>query len=173
MWLADAPGFWPLQRNLIISCSAGLALLISLLIMRLRFRQYVRGRSLEAELEVARGVQRSLLPGGSERLRNVSVAAEFLPAAEVGGDLYDVFESADGVTALVAGDVSGKGVPAALLMGVIHGAVRSSNWLEANARPAPAMPLCSGARTTGARSSYDTLTPGTAHRCSSDPGAIR
>jgi sigma-B regulation protein RsbU (phosphoserine phosphatase) len=44
----------------------------------------------------------------------------------VGGDLYDVFETDDGEVALVLGDVSGKGLPAALLMGVVQGAVRAS-----------------------------------------------
>jgi sigma-B regulation protein RsbU (phosphoserine phosphatase) len=52
----------------------------------------------------------------------------------VGGDFYDVFRLKDEGIALVMGDVSGKGVPAALLMGVIHGAVRSSLWSESPSR---------------------------------------
>jgi sigma-B regulation protein RsbU (phosphoserine phosphatase) len=51
----------------------------------------------------------------------------------VSGDFYDVFRAADGRIALVMGDVSGKGVPAALVMGVIHGAVRSSRWPDSAA----------------------------------------
>ena len=49
------------------------------------------------------------------------------------GDFYDVFRAGDGRIAVVIGDVSGKGVPAALVMGVIHGAVRSSAWSESTA----------------------------------------
>ena len=49
------------------------------------------------------------------------------------GDFYDAFLAADGRVAMVLGDVSGKGVPAALVMGVIHGAVRSSAWPESTA----------------------------------------
>jgi len=45
----------------------------------------------------------------------------------VGGDLYDVFDTDDGEVALILGDVSGKGLPAALLMGVVQGAVRASS----------------------------------------------
>jgi sigma-B regulation protein RsbU (phosphoserine phosphatase) len=52
---------------------------------------------------------------------------EYEPADEVTGDFYDTFRTEQGL-ALVIGDVSGKGIPAALLMGVIHGAVRSSAW---------------------------------------------
>ena len=50
------------------------------------------------------------------------------------GDFYDVFRAGDGRIAVVIGDVSGKGVPAALVMGVIHGAVRSSAWSEVHVR---------------------------------------
>src|SRR4029077_20960424 len=53
-------------------------------------------------------------------------AARCVPAWEVGGDLYDVFGTDDGETAFVLGDVSGKGLPAALLMGFVQGAVRAS-----------------------------------------------
>ena len=59
---------------------------------------------------------------------------EYTPAEQVGGDFYDVFRLKDKGIALVMGDVSGKGVPAALLMGVIHGAVRSSLWSESPSR---------------------------------------
>ena len=57
---------------------------------------------------------------------HVDFAARCVPAWEVGGDLYDVFETDDGDTALVLGDVSGKRLPAALLMGFVQGAVRAS-----------------------------------------------
>jgi sigma-B regulation protein RsbU (phosphoserine phosphatase) len=46
----------------------------------------------------------------------------------VGGDFYDVYVS-DGRIAMVLGDVAGKGLPAALLMGLVHGGIRSSPWV--------------------------------------------
>ena len=61
------------------------------------------------------------------------MVAEYQPAEEVAGDFYDTFRTEAGL-ALVIGDVSGKGIPAALLMGVIHGAVRSGRWTESRAR---------------------------------------
>jgi Stage II sporulation protein E (SpoIIE) len=126
----DPSIFWPIRRNLFINCSGAIALLITVVVAGLGFRSYVRGQFLEQQLEIARQVQAELLPSQPGALGNVSLATEYRPAEQVGGDFYDVFGIRDGGVALVIGDVSGKGVPAALLMGVIHGAVRSSSWTE-------------------------------------------
>jgi phosphoserine phosphatase RsbU/P len=71
-------------------------------------------------------VQTDLFPAESSLTGNLAFAARCVPAYEVGGDLYDVFETDNGEVALVLGDVSGKGLPAALLMGVVQGAVQAS-----------------------------------------------
>jgi serine phosphatase RsbU (regulator of sigma subunit) len=120
--------FWPIRRNLIIDCSAAVALLAASLLAFLRLRSYVRAKELEQQLKIARQVQQSLLLSGTSTSRHVQVAAECIPAWHVGGDFYDSFRAPGDDFALVLGDVSGKGVPAALLAGLIHGAVRSSNW---------------------------------------------
>ncbi|MDP9170330.1 MAG: PP2C family protein-serine/threonine phosphatase, partial [Acidobacteriota bacterium] len=75
---------------------------------------------------LARRVQTDLFPSDTSTVRHLAFAAKCVPAWQVGGDLYDVFETDDGEVALVLGDVSGKGLPAALLMGVVQGAVRAS-----------------------------------------------
>jgi phosphoserine phosphatase RsbU/P len=49
----------------------------------------------------------------------------------VGGDFYDVFTGSEGQVCLSIGDVSGKGLSAALLMGVIHGVIRAADWVTA------------------------------------------
>jgi hypothetical protein len=129
MWVDKADtALWPLRRNLIINCTAACALLLALVTMRLRFRSYLRGRKLEGELEIAREVQRALLPGDGRAPACVAAASECVPASGIGGDIHDLFETEDGKVALVCGDVSGKGIPAALLMGVLHGAIRSMDW---------------------------------------------
>jgi sigma-B regulation protein RsbU (phosphoserine phosphatase) len=127
---ADRSAFWPIRRNLIINCAGAMALLLTALIAGLGFRSYARGKRLEAQLEIARQVQSELLPSVAEGYAGVQLATQYTPAEQVGGDFYDVFRLKDDGLALVMGDVSGKGVPAALLMGVIHGAVRSSSWSE-------------------------------------------
>ena len=100
---------------------------------------------------------------GTEPLR---LATVYRPAEQVSGDFYDVFRAGDGRIAIVMGDVSGKGVPAALVMGVIHGAVRSSGWPESTSaheresasswrRPAPAVVATIRSATRAGGGSHD------------------
>ncbi len=128
--VVDRSTFWPIRRNLFINCSGALALLGTVVVAGLGFRSYAHGKDLEEQLEIARQVQSKLLPPLTEKYVGVRLATEYRPAEQVGGDFFDVFRVKGEGTALVMGDVSGKGVPAALLMGVIHGAVRSSLWTE-------------------------------------------
>jgi len=127
---ADPSIFWPIRRNLFINCSGAMALLVTIVIAGMGFRSYARGKHLEEQLEIARQVQSELLPRLTEKFAGVQLATEYKPAEQVGGDFYDVFRLKNDGLALVMGDVSGKGMPAALLMGVIHGSVRSSAWAE-------------------------------------------
>ncbi len=66
------------------------------------------------ELEVARAIQLSLQPEQHPRLDHLTIASHFQPASDVGGDYYDFFQSGDDRLTLILGDVSGKGMPAAL-----------------------------------------------------------
>ena len=125
----DPSVIWRVRRNLLLNSSAALALLVAAVAAGLGFRNYVRGRKLEEQLEIAREVQTELLPASTQTWDEVGLSTTYRPADQVSGDFYDGFRAADGRIALVMGDVSGKGVPAALVMGVIHGAVRSSTWV--------------------------------------------
>lgn len=70
---------------------------------------------LEKELRFAQRVQTALLPAGPpKRLKGVDVAAAFAPAREVGGDFHDYLSPESHTLVVAVGDVSGKGVPAAL-----------------------------------------------------------
>jgi serine phosphatase RsbU (regulator of sigma subunit) len=75
-----------------------------------------QAREREKELEVARGIQRRLLPSGPPATPEVQVFGVNVPAEAVGGDYYDWVPLGDRALAIVVGDVSGHGVPAALLM---------------------------------------------------------
>ena len=81
--------------------------------------------ALERELSVAREVQRELLPREAPRVAGLELAGVCRPAIAVGGDYYDYLQRGDGCLGLVIVDVSGKGVPAALLMASLQASVRS------------------------------------------------
>jgi serine phosphatase RsbU (regulator of sigma subunit) len=120
--------FARLRRNAAISASAAFALLVSVSLIALRLRPYVRGKQLEAQADLAREVQRDLLPRAELWPQGVDVAAVCIPASQVGGDFYDVVDFSNGRVAFTIGDVSGHGISAALLMALIHGAMSNPPW---------------------------------------------
>jgi sigma-B regulation protein RsbU (phosphoserine phosphatase) len=83
-------------------------------------RQVVEKERLDRELEIARQIQERFWPTTWPRVEGFDLAARSWPAKQVGGDLFDVARTANGRLVLAVGDVSGKGVPAAL-----YGAVSS------------------------------------------------
>jgi Stage II sporulation protein E (SpoIIE) len=120
--------FAGLRAYLIIGVSAALALLAALVLIVVRFPYYLRGQQIERELNLARRVQADLLPSAETISPFVDFSAECISAWQVGGDFCDVFHVAEDRTALVLGDVSGKGISAALLMALVHGAIHSVSW---------------------------------------------
>jgi serine phosphatase RsbU (regulator of sigma subunit) len=117
----------PLLLPLGVGTTAAIALLAAVVLIGLRFPSYISGKQYEEELALARRVQNDLFPRDGVPTSNLEFAARFIPSRQVGGDLYDIFETDDRGVSIVLGDVSGKGLSAALLMGVVQGAVRTSS----------------------------------------------
>lgn len=84
----------------------------------------MRQHALERDLELAHKVQRGLLPAAPPQVGGYYFFDFYEPANQVGGDYYDYVELPGGRIAVVIGDVSGKGVSAALLMAKLSGEVR-------------------------------------------------
>ena len=84
-----------------------------------------QARFRERELQVARGIQARLLPITIPSVADLDVFGINIPAQEVGGDYYDWIRLADGTLAVILGDVSGKGVSAALLMSHLRASVHA------------------------------------------------
>src|SRR6266542_242852 len=80
---------------------------------------------IEQELRVARLIQQRFLPRQLPELPGWQVAALYRPAREVGGDFYDFIDLPDGLLGIVVGDVTDKGVPAALVMATTHSILRA------------------------------------------------
>jgi PAS domain S-box-containing protein len=84
---------------------------------------------IEQELRVARLIQHTLLPKSLPELEGHQMAVYYQPAREVGGDFYDFLRLPDGRLGLIVGDVSGKGVPAAIVMAITRTMLRAAYHL--------------------------------------------
>jgi len=102
--------------------------------MRRDIQQYIRAlegeatarQKMESELEIARAIQTSLLPKQAPCGPGFSLGAALEPAKTVGGDFYDFFMPDDSRLFIAIGDVSGKGMPAALFMAAAKTALRAA-----------------------------------------------
>jgi sigma-B regulation protein RsbU (phosphoserine phosphatase) len=90
---------------------------------RLHLRALEQER-LEREMHLAAEIQRQILPKGAPQVPGYQLAGWNRPARQVGGDYYDMFPTQNGRMGLVVGDVSGKGIPAALMVSTLHSALR-------------------------------------------------
>ncbi len=110
---------------------------IALAISQAKLYQYIQKQTqqMRAELEVARQIQTNLLRQSVPDIANVRIQARCLPAREVGGDFYEIFPHPQGHIWLAVGDVSGKGVPAALFMASAISVLRRE--LSQDRSPAP------------------------------------
>jgi sigma-B regulation protein RsbU (phosphoserine phosphatase) len=86
-------------------------------------REAIEKERIERELELAAAIQREILPRSLPVVPGLELAAANLPTRQVGGDYYDVLPLSQGRVGFLVADVSGKGVPAALLVSTVHAAV--------------------------------------------------
>ena len=91
--------------------------------------QLIEKKRLEGQLEVARQVQLELLPAKDPQLEGYDISAYNFPTEEVSGDYYDWVKIYDDQIGLVIADVSGKGVPAALLMAFLRASLRAATHI--------------------------------------------
>ena len=92
-------------------------------------RRYARSRQdeerLESELEAARAVQKVLIPNEVPSIPGFSVETVYQPASQVGGDFFQIIPLAGGGALIAIGDVSGKGMPAAMTVSLLVGTLRT------------------------------------------------
>ncbi len=103
------------------------ALLFSLgyVALEMLFTNERRLLSIETELETARQIQSSILPARVPELENLCVAASYLPMTSVAGDFYQFVRSDDSHLGILVADVTGHGVPAALISSMLKVAMQS------------------------------------------------
>jgi sigma-B regulation protein RsbU (phosphoserine phosphatase) len=106
-----------------VATQTGLAIEVAELAHSLATEAAQRER-VNREIEIAREVQERLFPQEMPNLPGATLAGHCRPALGVGGDYYDVFDLGEGRTGLAVGDVSGKGISAALLMASLRASLR-------------------------------------------------
>lgn len=88
-------------------------------------QQLIEKERLERELQLAAEIQLSILPRALPKFKGFHFGAQMVPARQVGGDLYDFIPLGPDSLAIVIGDVSDKGVPAAIFMAQTHALIRA------------------------------------------------
>ncbi|MEM8532929.1 MAG: SpoIIE family protein phosphatase [Chloroflexota bacterium] len=91
---------------------------------------------LQTEMDMARKVQLQLLPQTPPKIYGLDIAATAQPASLIGGDFYDFIPRTDRPTTFTLGDVAGKGMPAALIMGMLHSIVQRAARFMPSPTPA-------------------------------------
>jgi sigma-B regulation protein RsbU (phosphoserine phosphatase) len=106
-----------------VAAQTGLTLEVAELVRTLADQAAQRER-MNREIEIAREVQQRLFPQRIPEIAGVGLAGMCRPASEVGGDYYDLIEMEDGHLGFAIGDVSGKGISAALIMASLRASLR-------------------------------------------------
>jgi phosphoserine phosphatase RsbU/P len=85
----------------------------------------LHNQKIEQELALARQVQETILPDGEIKIRGVDIGTIYCPARAVGGDFYDIMKVSESDFLMIIGDVSNKGVPAAMVMSATAAIIRT------------------------------------------------
>jgi hypothetical protein len=111
------------DMGFVLSTLLFLALIFT--IAREQFLERERQARIELEVKSAREVQQILVPEEAPAIPGLSIASVYRPAEEVGGDFFQVVATADGGALIALGDVSGKGLKAAMTVALIVGTLRT------------------------------------------------
>lgn len=114
------------ERDIEFIYSVG-GLAISSLENKRLFKEALEKQKLEEELQIAKEIQKNLLPKSLPKLEGFEFAAESIPSKQIGGDYYDVLKTGEDLYTVAIADVSGKGVPAALLMANLQAFLKATS----------------------------------------------
>lgn len=92
-------------------------------------REEIEKKKLDEELSIAKKIQAGLLPKLDKKIEGLNISGVSIPAKEIGGDFYDCIEMGEEKYLIVIGDVSGKGIPAALYMAKIQAMIQYASGI--------------------------------------------
>lgn len=125
-WL-NAPHLTILGSNISLQTMLRTALFLAIIYAVLRYAMDYRQRqnALEREFQNAREVQQVLVPEAQPSIPGFAITSAYRPAREVGGDFFQILATEDGGALIIIGDVSGKGMPAAMTVSLLVGTIRT------------------------------------------------
>jgi hypothetical protein len=126
------PLMWPRDETIVFLIALVMYAVGAALMNAMLNSEFARKTQLEADQIAARQIQQTLTPDRVDAVPGYQVETFYKPLREVGGDYFDVIDLADGRTLFAVADVSGKGMPAALLAANIQALVRSIAGAGAN-----------------------------------------
>jgi hypothetical protein len=128
--------FWfPLRTQISLGDLAVflLTLVVALLLLRRMLRSVSRQREMALDVRQAQEVQQVIVPQARTTVAGLEIETEYRPALEVGGDFFQLLpHPTDGSLLIVAGDVTGKGLQAGMLVALIVGAIRTAVRFDAD-----------------------------------------
>jgi sigma-B regulation protein RsbU (phosphoserine phosphatase) len=89
------------------------------------YKEALEKRRLEGELSIARQIQTTFLPKGDPQVKGFDIAGINIPSSEVGGDFFDFIKIVENQLGIAIADVSGKGIPAALIMAAFRASLKA------------------------------------------------
>ncbi len=120
---SDSPNAY---NNHHLDLMSGFASLAAVSIERARMHEEsIAARRFEHELSIARRIQMTFLPAGNPVIAGIDIAGINIPSAAVGGDYYDFIPIVENQYGIAIGDVSGKGIPAALIMAAFRASLKA------------------------------------------------
>ncbi|MCK4998703.1 MAG: SpoIIE family protein phosphatase, partial [Anaerohalosphaera sp.] len=87
------------------------------------YRRAIEGARIAEQMRLGAVVQRRMIPRQAPRIEGLDIAAVYQPCFDIGGDLYDFFKLNDHTITICIADVMGKGIPAAMTMSMLRGAI--------------------------------------------------
>lgn len=124
-WLEDTFHVGYFHYNIILILQVLLLLALGFSVFRYFLAERRRQELVEHELLAAREVQQVLVPEKVPAIPGYAIASVYRPASEVGGDFFQIFSLEDGGALVAIGDVSGKGMKAAMIVSLIVGTLRT------------------------------------------------
>jgi len=109
-----------------ISLARGVASQCAVAITNARlYAEAIEGARIGEQMKLAAVIQRRMIPQEAPKIQGLDIAATYIPCFDIGGDFYDFLPINGSRFALVIADVIGKGIPAALMMGLFRGAIHA------------------------------------------------